>query len=77
MKDLIDNTEIERVLAKLEELEDESLAVELLKEFNEATRDFGQLLLNQDQRLDHKEWKNQCDKARLRVEAVVTRIDEL
>jgi divalent metal cation (Fe/Co/Zn/Cd) transporter len=77
MKEVIDNTEVERVLAKLEELEDESLAVELLKEFNDATREHGQLLLNKDQNLDHEEWKKQCDQAQKRVESVVSKINEL
>ncbi len=77
MKDLIDNTEIEKVLAKLEDLEDETMAVELLREFNDATREHGQLLLNKDQNLDHEEWKKQCDQAQKRVESVVERINKL
>lgn len=74
---MIDNTEVEKVLAKLEELEDEAMAVQLLKEFNDATREHGGLLLNKDQNLDHEEWKNQCDKAGARVQEIINKINEL
>ena len=74
---MIDNTEIERVLGILEELDNEDLAVEYLKKFNDATKEFGQLLMNRDQALDHKEWKNQCDKAKREVERIVEEIESL
>lgn len=77
MKDLIDNTEIERVLEKLEGLENEALAVEYLKKFNDATKEFGQLLLNQEQALDHEEWKKACDRAKKQVETIVEEIENL
>lgn len=77
MKDLIDNSEVEKILAKLEQLEDETLAVQLLKEFNDATRDHGQILLNKDQNLDHDEWKKECDKSQERVNSVLKKINEL
>lgn len=77
MKDLIDNTEVEKVLAKLEQLEDEALAVELLKEFNDATREHGRLILNKDESLEHEEWKDLCDKAGNRVQEVVSKINQL
>lgn len=77
MKDLIDNSEVERVLAKLEELEDEGLAVELLKKFNDATRELGLLVMNKEEGLDHEEWKNKCDQAKKKVDAVLEQIDKL
>lgn len=77
MKDLIDNTEVEKVLAKLEELEDEELAVKLLKDFNDVTRELGSLLMNKDQNLNHDEWKEQCDKAQKQVDAVLAKIEKL
>ncbi len=77
MKDLIDNTEIERVLAILEGLENEALAVEYLKKFNDATREFGQLLMNQEDGLGHEEWKKKCDRAKEEVEKIVDEIQKL
>jgi hypothetical protein len=77
VKDLIDNTEVEKVLAKLEVLEDEAMAVQLLKEFNDATREHGSLLLNKDQNLDHEQWKSDCDKAGARVQEIINKINEL
>jgi hypothetical protein len=77
MKDLIDNTEVEKVLAKLEQLEDEELAVKLLREFNDATRELGTMLMNKDQSLTHEEWKEQCDKAKQQVDAVLAQIEKL
>jgi hypothetical protein len=66
---MIENNEIERILEKLENLEDEALAVLLLKEFNQASSALGKLLLNQ-------EWKQLCDDARLRLEAVIKKIEQ-
>lgn len=77
MKDLIDNSEVEKVLAKLEELEDQELAVKLLKKFNDATRELGTLLMNQEEGLDHEEWKSQCDMAKKQVDAVLAEIEKL
>jgi vacuolar-type H+-ATPase subunit H len=75
--DMIDNTEIENVLTKLEEIDDEVLAVELLKEFNDSTRELGRLLLNQDDSLNHEEWKTICDKAKNRVDTILKKINSL
>ncbi|MCK5884791.1 MAG: hypothetical protein KAG61_13965 [Bacteriovoracaceae bacterium] len=77
MSELIDNTELNEVMAILEELEDEVLAVELLKEFNSKTKQLGILLLNQDDSLGHAEWKKLCDDAQLDVNRIVKRIKEL
>ena len=71
---MLDNTEVEAVLAKLEELEDEELAVKLLKEFNEKTKHLGQLILNKDKSLDHEEWKQLCDEAKKDVDEILSRI---
>ena len=73
---MIDNNEIERILNKLENLEDEILAVELLKEFNRASSDLGKLLLNLDTKLSHDEWKGLCDKAQENLKRVVNEIDK-
>jgi len=77
VKNFIDNTEVEKVLAKLEHCKDEDLAVRLLKEFNDTTKELGILLMNRDQSLEHSDWKAQCDKARQKVEVVLKKIEEI
>lgn len=74
---MLDNQDINSILEKLENLEDEELAVELLKEFNASSKILGKLLLNLDKSLPHEEWKNKCDEAQSRVNAVVARIHDL
>ena len=73
---MIDNNEIERILEKLENMEDEELAVILLREFNSASSELGKLLLNLDKQLTHDEWKNLCDKAKEKLDQVVKKIDQ-
>jgi divalent metal cation (Fe/Co/Zn/Cd) transporter len=70
------SNDINRILEKLENLEDEVLAVELLKEFNSASTHLGKLLLNLDPKLSHDEWKKLCDQAQLRLDQVVSKIDQ-
>ncbi|MBP9681393.1 MAG: hypothetical protein KBD76_08305 [Bacteriovorax sp.] len=72
---MIDNNEIERILEKLENLENEQLAVELLREFNLASSELGKLLLNLDQSLTHEEWKKRCDKAQQKLNSIIKKID--
>ena len=74
---MIDNTEINLLLDKLENHSDEEEAVLLLKEFNAASSDLGKLLLNLDKNLAHEEWKKKCDLARKRLDEVVTKINSL
>jgi hypothetical protein len=74
---MFDNSEIERILTKLENLEDEALAVKLLGEFNRASSELGKLLLNLDHSLTHAEWKDKCDDAKDRLDAIVKSIDDL
>ena len=71
---MIDNTEVNAILAILENMEDEILATKLLQEFNEKTATLGQLILNKDQSLAHDEWKNKCDDAQSAVDQVVQKI---
>ncbi len=77
MKELIDNSEMMAVMSKLEELEDEVLAVELLKEFNDRTKALGAIVMNQDEGIPHEEWKVKCDDARDAVEEIVVKIMSL
>jgi hypothetical protein len=72
---MIDNREIQQILEKLENLEDEILAVELLGEFNRASAELGKLLLNLDKSLSHDEWKNLCDKSQRKLELIVKKIN--
>ena len=71
---MIDNTELNELMKILEDCEDESLAVSLLKELNDATKEWGTLLMNKDQNLDHEEWKKKCDTAQERVNKVARQI---
>jgi nicotinic acid phosphoribosyltransferase len=71
---VIDNHELEEVLAILEGLEDEAQAVELLKEFNQASSHYGRLMLNLDTSLEHEEWKRRCDEAQKQLQLVVEKI---
>lgn len=74
---MLDNREINEVLEKLESLEDEHLAVELLKEFNRLTSLQGKLILNKDDSLSHTEWKKESDKLKNEVEKLVLKIKSL
>ena len=71
---MIDNKDMTLVLEKLENLEDEVLAVEYLKKFNDASKKLGKLLLNLDQSLDHGEWKKACDESRDELDKIVLEI---
>ncbi len=74
---MLDNAELESLMGKLEELEDEELAVVLLREFNDATSSYGKLLLNQNQELSHEQWKEDCDKAKERVDSIIKKIKDI
>lgn len=74
---MIDNAEINRILEILENHENETEAVGLLKEFNAASSRLGKLVMNLDQKLSHDEWKNECDKAKKELDKVIAKIDAL
>lgn len=71
---MIDNYEIEEIMDILENYENEELAVQYLREFNEKTSYLGKLLMNLDKSLSNEEWKALCDKAKKDVDAVVQKI---
>ncbi len=73
----IDNTELDEIMDKLENLEDEELAVVMLKEFNQATTKLGELLMNLNKDLSHGEWKAACDEAKKEVDRIVEEIKSL
>lgn len=73
---MIDNAELNAVMEKLENLEDEQLAVQLLKEFNDKSKAWGQLHMDMDPGLQNDEWKGLCDRARKDLDDVIERIME-
>jgi dsDNA-specific endonuclease/ATPase MutS2 len=74
VQDLIDNQEVNEVMEILENMEDEALAVELLKQFNEKTKKLGQLITNRYTTLDHANWKVECDDAKKEVDDLIKKI---
>lgn len=74
---MLDNQEINEILEKLENLEDEELAVELLREFNLASKKLGKLVLNLDKSIPHEEWKKECSVAQEELNSVIKRINNL
>ena len=73
----IDNTELDEIMHKLENLEDEQLAVVMLQNFNKATTKLGELLMNVNKELSHGEWKAACDEAKKEVDKIVDEIKSL
>lgn len=73
----IDTTNLDEVMHKLENLEDEQLAVVKLQEFNNATKKLHELLMNLNKDLSHGEWKTACDDAKREVDAIVDEIKSL
>lgn len=71
---MIDNSEIETVMDALESCEDEVLAAQLLKEFNDRSKEWGRLMLNFDDELDHATWKDECDRARGNLDQTIEKI---
>lgn len=71
---MLDNRELQSILEVLEEMEDEQLAAQLLKDFNERSKVLGTLILNLDPDLDHSVWKNKCDQAQKSVDEIVEKI---
>lgn len=74
---MIDNREINEILEILETLEDEQLAVMLLKSFNQLTSEHGKLILNKDNSLSHEEWKKRCDALENEIDLLVEKIRNL
>lgn len=74
---MIDNLQSQRILEILENLKDESLAVQLLKEFNDKTAKLGKLTLNLDPNLSSAEWKKLCDQAKKEVDEIVAKIESM
>lgn len=71
---MFDNSEIEELLDKLENIEDEAAAAALLACFNEKSRVLGQLLMNTDKSLSNEQWKAKCDAAKKELDDVLEQI---
>lgn len=74
---MLDTKEMDEILSILEEHPDQDLAVLLLREFNDKTRELGLLLMNRDPSINHAEWKTKCDKTQDEVNQIVKRIKSL
>ena len=71
---MIDNSEVSEILEILENMSNETLATDLLREFNSKSSELGRLILNKDQSLDHKQWKQMCDQAKIELDDVIAKI---
>ena len=71
---MLENTEVNQILEKLENLEDEQLAVKLLADFNAKTAKLGKLLRNRDPKISHEDWKKACDEAQKGINEIVSQI---
>jgi inorganic pyrophosphatase len=74
---MIDSSELDEILAKLESLDDEEKAVAMLQDFNKYSSELGKLLLNMDKNLSNEDWKQQCDEAKKRLEKAIKEIKQL
>ena len=74
---MIDTGEMDRVITKLETLDDEELAVQLFKELNDRTRALSDLVMNRDESLEHEVQKQKCDEAKEKVDELLEKIDRL
>ena len=72
---MIETKDTDRILEILENLSDEALSVNLLKEFSEKNKEFGKLILNQDSTLSHDEWKQRCDEAKKEMDEFLAKIE--
>jgi|GEM_PF-3459062 len=70
----IDTSELDQIMEILESMEDEKLAVTLLKKFNDASAKVGMLLRNRDPGMENSDWKKSCDKAQKELDQIVAEI---
>jgi predicted metal-dependent phosphoesterase TrpH len=72
----VESVVLDEIMEKLEKIEDEQLAVVLLKEFNDKTKELGKLIVNKESDLSHEEWERLCEKAKKDVDEVIKKIKE-
>lgn len=71
---MIDNSEHEELLEILEEMEDQALAVQLLKQLNDLSSMLGKKVMDTSEQLDHEQWKIECDNMKSQLDAVIIEI---
>ncbi|MBT7609142.1 MAG: hypothetical protein HN576_05265 [Bacteriovoracaceae bacterium] len=74
---MFDNSEHMMLLDILENLEDERLGVELLKELNDSSLALGKKITNLDESLDNDVWKKECDELKAKLDDVIKKIKDL
>ena len=71
---MIDNQEYQELTLILEELEDEQLAVQLLRELSLASSELGKKVLNLDEKLSHEQWEKDCNRLKDQLNEIVAKI---
>lgn len=74
---ILDTQEMDRVLSKLESMDDEELAVKMLREFNDLTAQLGKLINNRDSSLETEAWKKMCDDAQTKIDNFLERLENV
>jgi hypothetical protein len=74
---MFDNSEHLLLLEILENLEDEQLGVQLLKELNDSSSALGKKITNLDESLENDVWKQECDELKKKLDAVVKKIKDM
>lgn len=71
---MFDMNELNRLTEKLENMQDQQLAIKYLSSFSQTKSSFDQLVANRDTDLSHDEWKKQCDKLQRQLNLLVEQI---
>lgn len=74
---ILDTQEMDRVLSKLESMDDEELAVKMLREFNDLTAQLGKLINNRDSSLETEAWKKMCDDVQTKIDNFLERLENV
>jgi len=72
----VENVELSEIMEKIECIEDDQAAIDLLKDFNLKTKKLGNLIMNRDVELSHKSWEAQCKEAKKEADLIVKKIRE-
>jgi uncharacterized coiled-coil DUF342 family protein len=74
---MFDNSEHQELLKILENMEDEDLAVELLKQLSDLSGLLGRKIVNKDESLKNDVWKKECDEIKVKLDEIVEKIKNL
>lgn len=72
----VENVELSEIMEKIECIEDDQAAIDLLKDFNLKTKKLGNLIMNRDVELSHNSWEAQCKEAKKEADLIVKKIRE-